>query len=279
MLLLTSIEIVQWNYSLEPAGTIPFLQPVWNLGPTILGQGLQDTPANSRFPPPSVSRPGWKSSCHQCYPRVVCMERHPGHTTLEKGHQLVTIGQTDEEQETSILNGYNPKTTRDFSLLPNVPENRAMIGNFNRRDSIWEDRFSTITVAIGRTATRCRSNPAEWRGVRQIFKAQHLSHQYFLCLNLHRRAGRVVNAWWHSDIGSSAHKDHHPPDTDTSLPLVLRTILLTGSWLKEFLDADARRENPWTVQISWPGDWRSHCEHPYSCQEISHEKTMTGSTR
>ena len=149
MLLLTSIEIVQWNYSLEPAGTIPFLQPVWNLGPTILGQGLQDTPANSRFPPPSVSRPGWKSSCHQCYPRVVCMERHPGHTTLEKGHQLVTIGQTDEEQETSILNGYNPKTTRDFSLLPNVPENRAMIGNFNRRDSIWEDRFSTITVAIG----------------------------------------------------------------------------------------------------------------------------------
>ena len=58
----------------------------------------------------------------------------------QEGYQLATTIQT-QGQDIHILNCCDPTRTRDFSWLANIPKNWLVVGDFNTRDSLWEDEY------------------------------------------------------------------------------------------------------------------------------------------
>ena len=65
-----------------------------------------------------------------------------------EGHKVVIAVRTKEEQDSYILNVYNPKSTRDFNWLTDIPDNWIVVGDFNRRDMAWDLDYPTSSDTI-----------------------------------------------------------------------------------------------------------------------------------
>ena len=68
-------------------------------------------------------------------------------TSQIEGHKLAIAVQTNE-QDIFILNVYNPKPTRDFNWLSDIPANWIVVGDFNRRDMAWDLDYPTSSEKI-----------------------------------------------------------------------------------------------------------------------------------
>ncbi|XP_076067748.1 uncharacterized protein LOC143040552 [Oratosquilla oratoria] len=64
----------------------------------------------------------------------------PG-SPLEEGYGVVSSVSLQDGRSVHLLNFYNPTTSLKFEWLGTLPDNWIVVGDFNRRDALWEDGY------------------------------------------------------------------------------------------------------------------------------------------
>eukprot|EP00745_Piridium_sociabile_P037669 TRINITY_DN6865_c0_g1_i14.p1 TRINITY_DN6865_c0_g1~~TRINITY_DN6865_c0_g1_i14.p1 ORF type:complete len:147 (-),score=13.83 TRINITY_DN6865_c0_g1_i14:138-578(-) len=67
----------------------------------------------------------------------------------KEGAGDVTSLSTNTDNALHILNFYNPTPTKDFRWLREFPNNWLIIGDFNRRDSMWDSTYDHSSPTLG----------------------------------------------------------------------------------------------------------------------------------
>ncbi|XP_076037135.1 uncharacterized protein LOC143022692 [Oratosquilla oratoria] len=75
----------------------------------------------------------------------------PGQLTgisLEEGYGVVTSVSVEGDRTIHIFNVYNPVPSQHFTWLQDIPENWVVVGDFNRRDALWDSNYAHTSPTI-----------------------------------------------------------------------------------------------------------------------------------
>eukprot|EP00745_Piridium_sociabile_P037673 TRINITY_DN6865_c0_g1_i3.p1 TRINITY_DN6865_c0_g1~~TRINITY_DN6865_c0_g1_i3.p1 ORF type:complete len:1255 (-),score=165.91 TRINITY_DN6865_c0_g1_i3:139-3903(-) len=152
-----AIKILQWNCRAMTTALDLLLQHLANNKYEVLAlQSLRTKPAKLphlpgyHFPPfYSTNSNDVVSTATYISVGLQAQKSSLPNIVLEEGAGDVTSISTNTDNALHILNFYNPTTTKDFRWLREFPNNWLIVGDFNRRDAMWDTKYNYSSPTLG----------------------------------------------------------------------------------------------------------------------------------